>query len=370
MAGPKVPVVRVLVVDDSVVVRRVIARAIEADGRLEMAGYAENGKVAMARLVTSRPDVITLDLDMPTMNGFETLKAIRAIDPDLPIVVFSRLTERGAESTVEAMTLGASAYVLKPTADDPGSVGQTLHELIELIIALASHSVSKGAPSSETTAAVTTATKAADPVARPRRAATKTDPPEAIVVAVSTGGPSALATLVSELPASLPVPILIVQHMPPMFTTRLAERLNNLCDLAITEASHNEPVVAGHIYIAPGGHHLAVKADEPNNRIAIQDGPPENSSRPAADVLFRSAAQVYGGRVLAVVLTGMGRDGLRGTEIIVAAGGTAVAQSQETCVVGSMPAAIADADLASAVLPLSEIAAYLVRRSAKTGRRT
>lgn len=365
MAKPRAPLVRVLVVDDSVVIRRMIANAIEADERLEMAGYAENGKVAMARLATLRPDVVTLDLDMPTMNGFETLKAIRAIDPDLPIIVFSRLTERGAEATVEAMTLGASAYVLKPTADHPGSVEKTLHELTELIIALASHSVSKDASASQTVAA-----RAAKPIARPRRAATRTDPPKAIVIAVSTGGPSALATLVSALPANLPVPILVVQHMPPMFTTRLAERLNNLSDLTITEASHNEPVVAGHIYIAPGGHHLAVTVGDPTNRIAIQDGPPENSSRPAADVLFRSAAKAYGGRVLAVVMTGMGRDGLRGTEIIVAAGGTAVAQSQETCVVGSMPAAIANADLADAVLPLSEIAAYLVRRTAKPGRRT
>jgi two-component system chemotaxis response regulator CheB len=190
-------------------------------------------------------------------------------------------------------------------------------------------------------------------------------PVDAVVVAVSTGGPNALATLVAALPAGLPTPVLIVQHMPPMFTAMLAARLDGLGPLTVTEAADGEPITAGHVYVAPGGRHLALRRDGHQVLAVVHDGPLENSCRPAADVLFRAAAEVYGSGTLAVVMTGMGRDGLRGTEAIVAAGGSALAQDQQSSVVGSMPGAVADAGLAEAVLPLDEIAVHIVRRTAR-----
>ena len=348
------PVIRVLVVDDSVVARRMVAKAIEDDDELEVSAVAGNGRVALERIAGSRPDVVVLDLEMPEMDGFETLRVLRRTDAVLPVIVFSHLSASGARATLDAMALGASGFALKPSTQSGVATTVITDELLPLIKALAR-------PDAGPTPR--------GPGAAGGGSAARPAGVEAIVVGVSTGGPQALATLVASLPSSLPVPVLIVQHMPPMFTTMLAERLHALGGPTVSEAVDGEVVQPGHVYIAPGGSHLAVRRDAVAVRVVLGDGPRENSCRPSADVLFRSAADAYRGRVLAVVLTGMGQDGLRGVEAVVSAGGAAIAQDQATSVVGSMPGAVADAGLADTVLPIDRIGPELARRVAVAGAR-
>jgi two-component system chemotaxis response regulator CheB len=338
---------RVLVVDDSVVVRRVLSRALEAEAGLEVAGVAANGHLALERLDRARPDVVVLDLDMPEMNGFETLEAIRRTHPTLPVIVFSHLTSAGATATLDALALGATGFALKPRADGIGlAEEQVRNDLFPLLRAVTDRAISADPP----------VTFVPEPVARKERVT-------AIVVAVSTGGPRALASIMPSLPADLAVPILIVQHMPPLFTKTLAERLDRVAAVDVVEAAAGDLVVPGRVYVAPGGHHLALERLGTTVTVAITDGPPENSCRPAADVLFRTAAAVYGSGVLAVVLTGMGRDGLRGSEVVRAAGGAVIAQSADTAVVASMPEAVCAAGLVDCVLPLDAIGPELVRQT-------
>lgn len=342
------PVTRVFVVDDSVVVRRVVARALGREPSLALAGVATNGRAALDKIANLRPDVVVLDLEMPEMDGFETLAVLRRNFPDLPVIVFSHLTAQGAAATLDALALGASAFALKPRADGIGLAEEQVHaELLPLITAVARSQASPGCPA--------TATRPAGSVAAGV---------SAVVIAVSTGGPNALASIVAELPADLVVPILVVQHMPAVFTKILAERLDRAALVDVVEAVDGEPVVPGRIYLAPGGRHLTVRRAVGGVFVALHDGPPENSCRPAADELFRSAAAAFDGHVLGIVLTGMGHDGLRGAEAVCAAGGRVIAQSSETCVVASMPAAIAAAGLADAVVPLDRIAAEMLSRVA------
>jgi two-component system chemotaxis response regulator CheB len=344
---PEAPI-RVLVVDDSVVVRRIIARALEGQPGLELAGVAPNGRVALAKVVLLRPDVVVLDLEMPEMNGFETLAEIRRSSPGLPVIVFSRLSEGAAAATLDALERGATDFLPKPTSAS-GALGEEYvrFELLPRIRAL----VPRSAPGLNR--------RRPPPAPRPRALARV----GAVVVGVSTGGPDALATIVGKLQSPLPVPVLIVQHMPPVFTRLLAERLDRLGPATVVEASPGEAVVPGLVYLAPGGHHLLLtRVARDQVLVRLDDGPPENSCRPAADALFRSAADVYGPGTLAVVLTGMGRDGLRGAELVRSAGGSVIAQDVGSCVVGSMPGAVAGAGLADAVVPLDEMASVLVQR--------
>ncbi|MEO6204376.1 MAG: chemotaxis-specific protein-glutamate methyltransferase CheB [Mycobacteriales bacterium] len=346
MSGAE-PGVRVLVVDDSVVTRRVVARALQRDPDIAT-DYASNGRLALAKIDQRRPDVVVLDLEMPELDGFGTLTALRRSHPDLPVVLFSSMDERVATDTLEALSLGVTDFVLKPTAASLQLAEAYVEEhLTPLVKALA------GTRS-----------------LRPRRARPDTRAPqgvvEAIVVGVSTGGPDALATVVRELPADLRVPILVVQHMPPMFTRLLAERLDRLGQLPVVEAGDGQEVVGGCVYIAPGDHHLEVDRSGPVVLTRLTRAAPENSCRPAADVLFRSAAQVYGAGVLAVVLTGMGADGLRGCERVRTAGGQVVVQDPQTALIGSMPGSVADAGLAQAIVALDQMAAELVQRVGAT----
>lgn len=337
-------VTRVLVVDDSVVARQSIARAIEADDELELAGVAANGRRALDQLSVARPDVLVLDLEMPVMNGLETLSALQSSHPDLPVVVFSSYTARGAAETLEAMALGAAAFALKPGALG-GDAAQSLRsELVPLIKAVARSSTATWHAST------------------PNRVPASRAGVSVVVVAVSTGGPNALAGIVGSLPRDLAVPILIVQHMPPVFTATLAQRLGRQSQVSVMEGAEGDLVRPGSVYLAPGGFHMEVVRRWPNTRITLNQGPLENSCRPSADVLFRSAVHAYGSGVLGVVLTGMGHDGLRGSEAIHAAGGAVIVQDPRTAVVGSMPGAVAEAGLADDVLALDRIAADLVRR--------
>ncbi len=367
MAVPLRPVslTRVLVVDDSVVARQMVARALRDEDGLELAGLAANGRVALDRVASLHPDVVVLDLDMPEMDGFQTLEVMRRDHPDIPVIVFSNLTARGATSTFDALALGARAYVLKPSTQPGGAeVDSVRDQLLPLIRSLAPRGTPLPASAPTTAPPPTTRTAMAAVAARAPAASARVT---AITVAASTGGPNALTTIITALPADLPVPVLVVQHMPAVFTRTLAERLDALAAVSVVEAADGQPVRPGRVYIAPGGHHLAVARSLAGAvGVLIHEGPPENSCRPAADVLFRTAAAVWGAGVLGVVLTGMGRDGLRGAEDVRAAGGAVVAESRTTAVVASMPGAVADAGLADVVLPVEQIAAELVRRARGT----
>ena len=339
------PAVRVLVVDDSVVMRRVVARALERDPGIARTDFAGNGRLALEKILNRRPDVVVLDLEMPVLNGFETLKELRRTHPGLPVVLFSSVDERSARATLDALSLGATDFVLKPSgsaavADAEAYVSQHLTPLVKAL--------AEDRPRPVT--------------ARPSPSSAGPGAVDAVVLGVSTGGPDALSTLVRGLPAGLAVPLLVVQHMPPMFTRLLAERLDRVSALPVREAEDGEVVQPGTVYVAPGDRHLEVVRHGAEVRAALGDGPPENSCRPAADVLFRSAAAAYGRGVLGVVLTGMGRDGTRGCEAIRAAGGTVVVQDPETAVVGSMPASVLEAGLAHASVGIADLAAHLVQR--------
>lgn len=353
--------IRVLVVDDSVVARRVVARAFETDPAFEVVGSAANGRLALEKITRVRPDVVILDLEMPEMDGFEVLRALRDRHPELPVVVFSHMSAAGASATLDALALGAVGFATKPSADATALNGQHVRdELVPLIRALVEPSADH-VPARPPTAPV------AVPSVAPARRGPALRRAEALVVGVSTGGPTALSTILRGLPADLAAPVLMVQHMPAVFTTRLAERLDRICPLPVTEAAAGEPILPGRVYLAPGGLHMAVDRSPDGVVIDIHDGPRENSCRPAADVLFRSAARVYGDRLLALVLTGMGQDGLQGAEVVHAAGGSVLAQDRESAVIASMPGAVADAGLADAVVPLDRIADELGRRLLREG---
>ena len=349
-SGPGNAPSRVLVVDDSVVVRQLVARVLGAEPSTELAGVAPNGRVALEKIARLRPDIVLLDLEMPEMDGFETLAEIRRTYPTLPVIIFSHLTSAGAAATLEALAQGATAFALKPRADGIGlAEAQVREDLLPLIAGVRPLAYEKFAPVVAT-------------VEHPRGS----EAVSAIVVAVSTGGPNALAAIVPALPADLGVPIFVIQHMPAVFTKMLAERLDRLSVVTVVEATDGEPAVPGRVYIAPGGRHMSLSGTmiAGNVRVQLTDDAPENSCRPAADVLFRAAAAVYGPSALAVVLTGMGSDGLRGCVAVRAAGGYVLAQSEASAVVASMPAAVTNAGLTDAVVPLDEIALELVRWTA------
>ncbi len=352
--------IRVMVVDDAVVIRKILTDALAADPDIEVVGTAANGKIALAKLDALKPDLVTLDVEMPEMDGLQTLREIRKVRPRLPVVMFSTLTARGGAATLDALAAGASDYVCKPA--NVGSVTAAMarirEELIPKVKALCGRSAAAARP-----AAVPAPPRAAPPAAGRM-------PVEAVVIGISTGGPNALAEVLPGLRADLPVPVLIVQHMPPVFTKLLAERLSAKCKLPVTEATLGEPVLPGRVYIAPGDFHMVVERSPalatagPRRQVGLTQAPPENSCRPAVDVLFRSAAAVYGPATLAVVLTGMGSDGLHGCEAVRRAGGTVLAQDEATSTVWGMPGFVARAGLAEQLVPLGDVAATVARRVA------
>jgi two-component system, chemotaxis family, protein-glutamate methylesterase/glutaminase len=352
------PKIRVLVVDDAVVMRRLISTVLESDPELEIAGIAANGRLALARIPQVNPDVITLDVEMPEMDGLETIDEIRKLYPHLPIIMFSTMTRRGAVETVEALARGATDYVTKPA--NIGSVSEGMDRLqSELIPKIKAYARPLG-PSPPAQPRVPPAL-----VASPSRSPFRCS---VIAIGASTGGPNALHEVVPALPASLPVPVVIVQHMPPVFTELLAARLNESSKIRVHEASDGQRIEAGHAYIAPGGKHLALAAENGHVRAHLNELPPENSCRPAVDVLFRSVAQVYGGGSLGVILTGMGQDGLRGARWIRESGGRVIAQDQESSVVWGMPGAVAEAGLADEIVALNAVSKAVLALAGPKGR--
>lgn len=350
---------RILIVDDSVVIRRMLSVTIDPEPDFEVLRPAPNGKIALSRIEEDEPDVVILDVEMPDMDGLETLARIRQIRPKLPVIMFSAMTELGASTTLEALSLGASDYLPKPSSIGAGggSLEVVREALVDKVRALCT---TTDATVRTTPAKPPVATTVADASAEP------TGPVDAIVIGVSTGGPNALADLIPSFPADLAVPILIVQHMPPNFTNLLAERLDRESPLAVKEAEPGDRIEPGRVLIAPGDYHMVLETRANGLTTQLNQDPPENSCRPAADVLFRSAAEIYGERLLAVVLTGMGADGLRGCETIRQAGGQVIAQDEASSVVWGMPGAVTEAGLTHRVLPLDQISAEVCRRVAAT----
>lgn len=352
------PKIRVLVVDDSVVVRRMISDALSRDPALELAGVAPHGGIALQRIPQVNPDIITLDVEMPEMDGITTLREIRKIYPKMPVIMFSTLTAKGAVTTIEALSAGASDYVAKPA--NVGSVSEGLQrlasELIPKIKALCGQTrppvVAAPAPRP-----VATSVPLLPKVVRP-----PASPVEIVCIGTSTGGPNALVEVFKQIPANFPVPIVIVQHMPPVFTALLAERLTANSAIKFSEGKEGDLVRPGTAYIAPGGLHMEVVLHNNIRKIHLQEGPPENSCRPAVDVLFRSVANHYGSGTLGVVLTGMGQDGMRGCELIRERRGQVLAQDEASSVVWGMPGAVVQAGYADKILPLDQVGAEMLRR--------
>jgi two-component system, chemotaxis family, protein-glutamate methylesterase/glutaminase len=356
--------IRVLVVDDAVVVRRIVTDVLGADPEIEVVGTAANGRLALAKVAQLAPDLVTLDIEMPELDGLATLVELRKTHPRLPVIMFSALTERAASATLDALARGASDYVTKPA--NVGSLAlaeeRIREDLIPKIRALAGHRLSpQAAPRWAPAPVVGPASGFAAPrPLLPVRA-------DVLVVGVSTGGPNALAAIIPELAAEFPLPVAVVQHMPPLFTRFLAERLAANSRIAVREGEEGGVLEPGVVWIAPGNYHMYLRRDGDLIRVGLNQDDPENSCRPAVDPLFRSAAELFGHRALALVLTGMGHDGLRGAEQIRQAGGQVLAQDEATSVVWGMPGAIAGAGLADQILPLERIAAELTQR-AQVGR--
>jgi two-component system, chemotaxis family, protein-glutamate methylesterase/glutaminase len=343
--------IRILVVDDSVVIRRLLSDTLSGDPALEVVATASDGRIALAKISLLNPDLITLDIEMPVMDGLETLVEIRKLYPKLPVIMFSTFTERGAAATLDALALGASDYATKPSNIGSSAVAieRIRTELIRKIKALCGVAPLKLLPLPGFRPAVNVRL-----LSNPRI--------EIVAIGTSTGGPNALTALLPQLPADFPVPIVIVQHMPPLFTRLLAERLNTLARLEVQEGKEGQKLQRGQVWIAPGDHHMTVARKGTEFVLGLNHDPQENSCRPAVDVLFRSVAQTYGANVLAVVLTGMGADGTRGSADIREAGGEVFVQDEASSVVWGKPGDVVAANLADRIYPLGGIAPEVVRR--------
>jgi two-component system chemotaxis response regulator CheB len=343
------PPVRVLIVDDSVVVRKLLSEAMSSSPEVELAGTASGGAIALAKIPQLNPDVITLDIEMPGLNGIQTLTEIRKLYPKLPVIMFSTLTERGAAITLEALALGASDYLTKPTNSSSlaSAMEQVRSELVTKILLLTRSTRRDTSPS-----------------CCGHRGMTRngTSRIEILAIGTSTGGPNALAEVIPRLPPDLPVPTVVVQHMPPLFTRMLAERLNSQSQVPVREGENGSRLSPGQVWIAPGDHHMVVTRKGLQSALELNQGPPENSCRPAVDVLFRSVALAYGPNVLAVVMTGMGSDGARGAAHIREAGGEVFVQDEPSSVVWGMPGAVVSSGCADKVCALGEISTEIMRR--------
>jgi len=373
-ASPAEQPIRVMVVDDAVVVRSLLARWVDAEPDMRTVASLRTGREAVTRIDKGDVDVVVLDIDMPELDGISALPLLLQKKRDLVVIMVSTLTRRSAEISLRALALGAADYIPKPeTARETTTSASFRREFIEKIRTLGRGRPALRAPAPGTMAppqakaSLVSRGRRSD-LFRPESGAVRLrpfslSPPRALVIGSSTGGPQALSVVVEKLPAAIDrAPVLIAQHMPPTFTTVLAEHLSRIGGRGAHEAEHGEPVLAGGIYVAPGGRHMrVVRGTDGAIRIALGDDPPINFCKPAVDALFTSAASVWGSACLALVLTGMGADGTAGAADIVAAGGSVIAQDEASSVVWGMPRSVAQAGVCSAVLPLEAIAPKIVR---------
>jgi len=370
---------RILIVDDSAVMRSLLRSVVSADASLEVAGTAADGASALSSLAMMRPDLILLDVEMPVMDGLATLRELRRTGHKMPVIMCSSLTQRGAKVTLDALASGASDYVAKPTgqANREAAIRALGQDLAPKIHALTNQYQSPqatqqpGQNSALPQPGIPGVQRAPlfPHAALPPRAQAISSRPTVLAIGVSTGGPAALDILLPALPGNFPIPVMIVQHMPELFTKVFAERLDGRCKLRVREAAEGDPVRAGTISIARGNWHMEVLAASRAGfppTLHLNQGPLENHCRPAVDVLFRSAAAVFGSGVLAVVLTGMGSDGTLGCRIVRDHGGAVLAQDQASSTVWGMPGSVTNEGLAHKVLPLNELAPEILRLISRT----
>ena len=345
--------VRVLIVEDSALTRKLIASALESDPAMAVAGFASNGTDALRQIERLQPDVVTLDIHMPGIDGLETLRRLRERDDETRVVMFSSLTERGAAATLTALDLGADDYVAKPSTPSPDGPGAEMkrqmlpriRQFFRFPTSLASVGPSPAR------------------MLRPNRLSTTVAGRAQIAgIGISTGGPQSLNRIITQFPREFRAPILLVQHMPPVFTRMFAERLNQIGPLPVREARAGEAIETGKIYVAPGDYHMRVEKSYSSTRIALDQTAPQNACRPAVDVLFLSLAETYGSAVVGAVLTGMGQDGKRGCEELKAKGAHVIVQDEASSVVWGMPGAVVRAGAADEILPLEKIVPAMVRR--------
>jgi len=350
---------RVLVVDDTVVYRKIVSDLLSEVPDVEVVGSAHNGKIALAKIASLKPDLLTLDIEMPEMDGLETLKRMKAEVPDVGAIMLSSLTHQGSEMTLKALELGAFDFIPKP---QDGTIKENIEAvktvLIPMLRAYARHkeirSILRGKALSDGDVQTITQSVKAD-TSSSVRAKEKAD---IVAIGVSTGGPNALAKMMPELPADVGVPILIVQHMPPVFTESLATSLNAKCKIEVREAKNGEPLKPNVALIAPGGRQMKVATgtDGKTRIVRVTDDPPENSCKPSVDYLFRSVAHQYLGRATGVIMTGMGSDGSLGLKLMKRNGANIIAQSEETCVVFGMPKGPIEDGIVDTIAPLNRIA--------------
>ncbi len=340
---------RVMIVDDSAVIRGMIGRWLTEAGGFDIVATASNGRMAVDCAQRTKPDITLLDLEMPEVDGLAALPLIMKAHPASKVIVISTLTQRNAEISLKCLSLGAVDYLAKPeSARAAGAAANFRRDLIEKLRALSEPKVRPARPYARP---VPVLPPRAPAIGRP--GATK---PQCLLIGSSTGGPRAVERVLLDMkPALSSIPVLIVQHMPAMFTAVFAEHLQSLLSVPAREARDGEPVVPGTILVAPGGRHMGVSSSGSRATIRLNDGPPENFCRPAVDVLFREAAAVYGASALAVVLTGMGSDGTQGARFLTKAGATVIAQDEATSIVWGMPGSVVKAGLAQEVLPLESI---------------
>ena len=341
--------VRVLVVDDSALMRKLLGDILSSDSRIEVVGTAKDGLDGLAKIKTLSPDVVTLDVEMPNKNGLEVLEELMRTHP-VPVIMVSSLTQDGAQTTLKALSLGCVDFVEKPSGAISLDIKDVAADLIAKVIMAKSarlHFLPK-VKSAETS-------KPAGSRSRPGRR-------EIVAIAASTGGPMALQQLMMGLPRRFPLPIVITQHMPKDFTASFAKRLDSLSELSVTEAKEGMQLRPGLAVVAPGGSHLVVKRRTPGSVFCgLSDAPPVLSVKPSANIMFMSVAEEFGGNVIGVILTGMGRDGTDGAAVLHSKGAYIIAESQETCVVYGMSKAAVEAGVVDEILPLPDIAEALVR---------
>ncbi|MEV8507315.1 chemotaxis response regulator protein-glutamate methylesterase [Actinoplanes sp. NPDC051475] len=376
--------IRVLVVDDSVVVRRLIVDSLTGAPNIEVVGTAANGLLAQAKIDQLKPDAITMDIEMPQMDGIAAVRELRKRHKRVPVIMFSTLSAAGASATLEALAAGATDYVTKPS--NVGSVAESIAAVREQLVPKI-HALAGRRPGTPTRPALgpakrpglapppgyrpglpgrpgVAAGRGAQAPAVPARPVRRTSPGRVDILAIgsSTGGPDALTKVLTKLPTDLPVPIVVTQHMPPVFTRMFAERLDRSTPLRVVEAGDGMELAPGTVYIAPGDKHLVLQRRNTATLTQLSGAPPENSCRPAVDVMFRSVASLYGAAAYAAVLTGMGYDGRGGAKVLRDAGAEVLAQDEASSVVWGMPGAVVGAGLADDVLPLDKIASALIQR--------
>jgi two-component system chemotaxis response regulator CheB len=368
------PQLRILIVDDTAVYRRILTEVVESLQSDYEVTTCPSGRLALGRLEHSPADLVLLDVEMPDLSGLETLRILRKEHPETGAIMISGTTSAAASYTLDALALGAMEFIRKPEGTDADASRAELRDALRPLLRHVQTRKNLRAPAPEPRAkeperAAAPAVVHAPPPPLPRRPPGRPGRFDVVGIGVSTGGPNALGEMIPALPAHLGVPVLVVQHMPPMFTASLAEHLNRTSKMPVKEAQEGEPVLPDHVYIAPGGKHMVLRrtGDGPFV-VGLNENPPENSCRPSVDVLFRSMAAQYGGNILSVIMTGMGADGCEGVRAMKRAGCHCLTQSEDTCVVYGMPLAVDEAGLSDERVPLPMLA-HRIHQLVAHGRR-